>query len=105
MKRTLKIDRLYSLGDWKNVRFGDEFVDVPEEYILDTDFIANLRMLQLLGVEILYREYLKLQHDELVGKDLEGALERLYELRDEMYESIVSILDKDKDKENTKKEE
>ncbi len=104
MKRSLKIDRLYSLGDWKNVRFGDEFIDIPEESIFDAEFVGDIRMLQLLGVEILYREYLKLQHDELVGKDLEEALERLYELRDEMYESIMSKLDKDKDKENTKKE-
>ena len=104
MKRSLVTDRLYNLGDFKNIRFSDEFNDIPEEFMLDSEFVSGIRSLQVLGVEILYREYLKLQHDELVGKDLEGALERLYELRDEMYESIVSILDKDKDKENTKKE-
>ena len=98
------MERLYNLGDFKNIKFGDEFIDIPEEFMFDTEFVGNLKMLQLLGVESVYREYLKLQHDELVGKDLEEALERLYELRDEMYESIMSKLDKDKDKENTKKE-
>ena len=105
MKRALKIDRLYSLGDWKNIRFSDEFLGIPEKYLLDKDFVNNIRMLQLLNVEVTYREYLKLQHDELKGKDLEEALERLYELRNEMYESIMSRLDNDKDNKNTKKEE
>jgi hypothetical protein len=105
MKRSLKTERLFSLGDWKNIRFHDEFLEIPEEYLTDKKFIDDIRMLQLLNVDVSFREYVKLQESELVGKDLDEALERLNELRDEMYGSIMSRLDKDKDNKNTIEEE
>ncbi|KKK65025.1 hypothetical protein LCGC14_2978290 [marine sediment metagenome] len=66
MKRTLKMERLYNLGDFKNIKFGDEFIDINEEFMFDNEFVGNIKMLKLLGVESVYREYLKIKNEEII---------------------------------------
>ncbi|KKN45709.1 hypothetical protein LCGC14_0680270 [marine sediment metagenome] len=98
MERQLVVDRLYSLGDFKNVRFGDTYINIPESLITNTELTSAVTLAQIVGVELSFRKYLLLQQ-ELQGKDLEEATERLEELSVEAMQSIQSILDKTNDAE------
>ena len=57
MNRTLAIERLYWLGDFKNVKFGDTITDIPEELALDIEFTSRVTVLQLIQIEQAYYKY------------------------------------------------
>jgi hypothetical protein len=60
MNRTLKTERLYPLGDYKNIKFVDEVVDIPEKVCLDENLMSHLRYLQMIDMEMTFRQYLRL---------------------------------------------
>ncbi len=60
MNRTLKTERLYPLGDFKNVKFVDEMIDIPEKVCMDENLMSKLRYLQMIDMELAYRQYLDL---------------------------------------------
>ena len=57
MNRSLKVERLYSLGDYKNIKFIDEIVDLPENVALDEESVGHVVYLQLLNVEQSFYRY------------------------------------------------
>jgi len=58
--RSLTTERLYSLGDFRNIKFSDEIRDIPEEVALNKDAMALLHYVQLLDTEYAYNRYLEL---------------------------------------------
>jgi hypothetical protein len=60
MNRTLKTERLFPLGDFKNIKFADEMIDIPEKVCMDENLMSKLRYLQMIDVELAYRQYLDL---------------------------------------------
>lgn len=72
MNRNLKVKRLYSLGDFKNIEFTDEICDIPEKFLLNKEVMENLSYLQLIRIELDYAKYIllakrlqKMNHEEM----------------------------------------
>lgn len=73
MERTLKLERLYPLAQYANIKFVDEIINLPEEVVTNEELVNEIRYLQMLSVEAAYRRYSGL-HDSLSEKE-EGYLE------------------------------
>jgi hypothetical protein len=81
MARQIKIDRRYSLGDYKYITLFDE-IDVDDTLMYNQDVIDKLRFLQILSMEVAYRKYLKLvlEHPH-TSKDIEEGIKALEEIQ------------------------
>lgn len=60
MSRTLKVERLYSLGDFKNIKFTSELYNIPKEFAFRKELIDKINYLMLLDVESNFRKYTEL---------------------------------------------
>lgn len=94
MQKNLKVERLYSLGDYKSIRISDEIIEIPDEFVLKEEVLESLRYLQFITIEIAYRRYLTLakkaqtftseQINEAIGYLEQEKLTTLAELKDLM---------------------
>lgn len=57
MERTVYTERLYSLGDFKNIKFSTALTGIPEEMATNDRIINLLFFQQALSCEIAYRKY------------------------------------------------
>lgn len=57
MNRNLQVERLYSLGDYKNIKFTNGVNDIPQELALNEKVTELLFFQQALSCEIAYRRY------------------------------------------------
>jgi len=78
MNRNLGVERLYSLGDYKNLKVTDYINDLPEEVAMDTHAVDLIRYLQLVSVDIVYERYA-----ELARKEQQAGTEKLLLLIEE----------------------
>ncbi len=92
MNRRMRIKRLYSLGDYRNIEFEDEITDLPEEVLLNGDFVSKLTYLQLAGIELGYRHYMSLVQNVPHTLAVEKAIEALEEIRENTIQSLNAIL-------------
>lgn len=95
MKRTAGIERVYSLGQFKSLRVIDTIEEVPEEFVLDTEFMDALRKYQLADVELTYQRYV--QMGEKVARYNEGSEEKFVELLEERihaWDELQKLLNK-----------
>ncbi|HBY20754.1 MAG TPA: hypothetical protein DEG71_07065 [Clostridiales bacterium] len=60
MERTFKLERLYPLGQYVNIKLCDEVTNLPEEVLFNVELSSKVRYLQMLEVEIAYRNYINL---------------------------------------------
>lgn len=60
MNRTLSVERTYALAQYQNIKLYDSISDLPEEVLANTELVNKIRYLQLLQLEVDYRNYLKL---------------------------------------------
>lgn len=58
MKRDLSVERLYYLGDYKNIKFGSVTKDIPEELALNNRAEELIFLQQFLACEMAYRKYI-----------------------------------------------
>jgi hypothetical protein len=57
MDRSIGLERVFNLGDYKSLRVSDHANNIPEELALDAEFMDGLRSLQLVGVDRAYYTY------------------------------------------------
>jgi hypothetical protein len=57
MNRSVGMERVFSLGDYKSIRFSDTINDLPQEVMLNQELIDKLRYLQMLNVDAAYQLY------------------------------------------------
>lgn len=57
MERTLNTERLYSLGDFKNIKFSNTLNNIPEEIAENQKAVGLMFYQQALSCEIAYRRY------------------------------------------------
>lgn len=57
MNRSIKVERLYSLGDYKNIKVIDELHEIPESVALNAELMGKLYMLLLANVDLQYYRY------------------------------------------------
>jgi hypothetical protein len=94
MNRNLGIERVYSLGDYKSIRFLDFINEVPEEIAMNMDAVGLIRYLQLVGVDLAYTKYNMLlkQHTPMLEHERESFLTTEYaNTMDELKQLINSI--------------
>ena len=84
MERNLKVRRIFNLGDYNNIEFTEEIVDIPEKFVLNKEVMQKLRRLLMLNIKSTYAEYLKinkmsddskLELETINGKSLEQAFD------------------------------
>jgi len=90
-ERSLGVERLYSLGDYKNIKFSDVINGIPEELYMYDDAIKKIRLLQIIDIEIMFRKYLEL-FKQLNGMDYETAMEYLEDLRVNTIRNIKDVI-------------
>lgn len=91
MERTISIDRLYSLGKFKNIKLSNVIDHIPTEIWTDPSAMATLQFLLMVAVETDFRRYQKLNMS-LGGMSLEESLEKLSEMRDDTYKEIQRLI-------------
>ena len=91
MKREIGIDRLYFLGEYKNIRFTDRFLGIPEEHALNPELIAKLSYILMVTIELEYRKYIEL-NTRLHGFDLGEAIGALQQIRSDAYDELQQLL-------------
>jgi hypothetical protein len=89
--RSLKVERLYSLGDYKNIKFCDEVIDLPEKVQFNEPLLDKIRYLQLITVEKSMRTYKDLVRNIGTLKE-EEILAYLDEQRENTLDEIKNLL-------------
>jgi len=94
MDRSLGMERLYSLGNYKNIKFSSYINDLPEDIMLEPSVVGKLRFMQMLEIELSYRKYIQLSK-EVFNKLEEGEIiEKLEEVMDSKLSELKSLLAK-----------
>lgn len=77
MEGIIRVERLYSLGDYKNIKFYTEVSNLPQEIVLDQDSRSKLYLLLMAMCDLNYYVYTDLyrKHRELSLKDAVSFLE------------------------------
>lgn len=99
MNRTVKIERLYALGNFKNLRLSEEVIDLPEEVTFNEKILNKIRYLLLLDIESTFRKYAELD-DKLGRLSLEKALEFLQEEKTVTFNALFEKMISQKEKES-----
>lgn len=95
MERAISIERLYSLGNYKNIKLSNVINNIPLDIWTSPDAMATLQFLLMVAVETDFRRYQKL-NKEIGGLSLEESLEKLSEMRDDTYREIQELLNNGK---------
>jgi hypothetical protein len=95
MNRTLSVERIFSLGDYQNLRVNNTLTDIPEEVVSNPDDERLLRDLQLLDVELTWLRYaqIKLSYPKITTDEaVNTALETIEEQRRLTFEKLSELL-------------
>ena len=57
MEKTLYCERLYSLGDFKNIKFSQAITQIPESFASNPEAVNFLYVDMFLSMELAYRKY------------------------------------------------
>lgn len=105
MDRAVSVERLYSLGDYKNIKFTDSISGIPEHVAMDTEAMDLLRYIQLLEVEQSHKRYIKLAEKLNLDK-LDEILAVIEEERHNTWEQLLAKFTQlDKPEEEEKEEQ
>jgi hypothetical protein len=79
MNRSLKLERLYWLGDFRNIKVIDDIIDLPDEIVLNDTAVGLVRMMQLLQTEKVYQKYVALggRFKEKTQEEILGIIDEL----------------------------
>jgi hypothetical protein len=80
MKRTISIERLYTIADYQNIKFTSTLSDIPEEIMQDEDAVGLLYYSQGLECDMAYKRYMQLR-DRITREKVTDVLEFLEEER------------------------
>lgn len=77
--RSLKVERLYPLGDYKNIKFIDEIDGIPADVALNPEVVSKLRLLQMVGLELTFKRYLDLgrETEKMKPEQIQEYLEKV----------------------------
>jgi len=100
MKRNLTVERLYTLGDFQNIKFTNTITDIPQELSGNDNIIGLLFLQGGLSCDIAYSEYQR-RRDAIKNEKVKDVLERLKEEREQTYlelkNEIESVYDDKKE--------
>jgi len=94
MNRSLGVERVYHLGDYRSLRITDYINEIPIEKLdLNPEAIKLIRGLQLLGIEKAYYSYS--YNSEILNTDYdtdEKKIQAITELETDTIEKLKEIL-------------
>jgi hypothetical protein len=91
MKREIGTERLYSLGDFKNIKFMDIIIEVPQELVMNDNLINEVKFLQLVSIELAFRRYMRLMEEVPLAWG-QKSIEALEKIRQDTIKTITSLL-------------
>jgi hypothetical protein len=91
MTRTLGVERVFTLGNYKTIRFIDTIENIPEKLAFDAELVSKIRALQFITIEKDYRDYIA-TNKEVNAMSFEDAITALDEERATTLEDIKNIL-------------
>ena len=94
MQRSLTIERLFSLGNYSNIKISHTMTDIPENIALSRQAMGLVQDMLLLDVEYEYRRYQALT--EKLGKltDNASVLEMIDAERESTFEQLFALTHK-----------
>lgn len=96
MNKSISLERIFSLGDYQNIKFTDTITDIPETVMQNGDALKYLRYLQLVDVEWSYLRYMTLRMKQ-PQSSLEQAMEFIEEERTITFERLLESISKQKE--------
>lgn len=93
MNKSISVERIYSLGDYQNIKFTDTILEIPQAILENADAMKNIRYLQLVDVEWAYLRYMKLRSLLPQGR-LDEALEYVETERARTFEDLLKEIRK-----------
>jgi hypothetical protein len=91
VNRTITTERLYYLGDYRNLKVTDTIADLPSKVVFTPNLGGKIRWIQLLEMEILHEKYLEMK-GRYKDKSPEEVLALLEENRVQALQELKSIL-------------
>jgi hypothetical protein len=100
MDRSIGLERVFSLGDYKSLRITDYSNGIPDELALDEEFVDKLRSLQLVSADKAYYEYSVMNSSMSTFTDRE-KLEYLTEKETNLYADLVALMSQEDSEEES----
>lgn len=97
MERTLRVKRIYNLGQYSNIEIMDEISGIPEEIFMDEEAVKTLNNIQLLRLEDAYFKYTQLRETFLKLSSAEEALAYIEDLSTKQFEKLENLLSSKKE--------
>lgn len=98
MERTLYAERLYSLGDFKNIKFSSALTQIPEEIATNPEAINLLYVDMFVGMELAYRKYYAMV-EKLSRANVQEVIEGLKTEQEQNFQQLKETLNKTTEKE------
>jgi hypothetical protein len=89
MSRTIGLDRVYPLGEYKNIRVSDTFT-IPEEVMLDDNYINTIVKMLMCTIEVTYLKYIKMSN-KLASLSLDEQVQLLEEVKSQTMEELHKL--------------
>ena len=105
MNKQIAIERIFSLGDYQNIKVTDVITEIPDAVASNPEAIKLLRYLQLVDIEWTYIHYAKLRATEPKLSNLESIETAMSFIEEERTTTFENLLNAISDKVKPGKEE
>jgi len=86
MQRKIIVERLYPLGDYKNIKLIEEVSEIPEELANNSDYMEKLRKSVMASVELGFYDYVTMLKTMASHTNSTTTVKYLDEIRNEIFE-------------------
>lgn len=94
MQAKIAVERIFSLGDFKNIKFTEEITEIPEEVLLNPEAMGHLRYIQLLDIDRQFNVYVY-NNEAFKGDTTVATIEALEDERTRTFELLLKDLKKE----------
>lgn len=101
VNRNIGLERLFVLGQFRNLKVNDEINNIPPEIAFNPDAMVLLRKLQILQTDLVYLDYVKdsvTMQEELLNAspaEIEKVIEKVEASRvtalENLFEAVASV--------------
>lgn len=96
MQTSLRVERLYSLADYNNVKFSQEITEVPEKVMLNERGVGLLYSLMYLEMEKAHKNYIMLYKSYPASlEQIEQTASIIEEARTKTFKELLEELAKE----------
>jgi hypothetical protein len=92
MNRNLRIERLYTLGEYRNIKICDELVGITNELALRKEVIDLLQFLLMVQTDSGFLKYKQLVEETAKKPSMEDMIAYLDDIREQTLSDINKLL-------------